>query len=387
MPHRRPRHVFHLLLSALLGGLLASGGAGAQEAPLPDTPQGRLDPTQAPPAPLDWLITSGTGKPVPRTTPRGVIIAPRPTGPAAEVAPEAPDNGGEASPTPRSPASPTGSAMPEAPGADTAAPVSSPPEAEPRPRPGRRGYAFDRPRVLAQQAIFGIAHGVALLGRACALAPDSAPDTAAAYAAWNDKNQARIDSAARELAGYYFAPPLDGVRHLHLVQALGLKTDLGLSTDSPELQAACATLPQALQNPRYDLETVWRLYRDTERLRRATEFRETLAQCRQQAEPEAVEKFDAALARWEQDNAALEAAARERLLTDPERNPATGSRGLADNAKALENWQAELRQAVRRRIAYTRPAPQTPCTRLTETEALNGPDYALTRAFDEDKYP
>ena len=44
------------------------------------------------------------------------------------------------------------------------------------------------------------------------------------------------------------------VRRLDLIQALQLKSDLGLSTDGPELKAACATLPEALAKPRYDLE-------------------------------------------------------------------------------------------------------------------------------------
>lgn len=331
MPSLLPR----LLLLLLLGGLLAGNGVRAEGETFSDTPQGQIDPIRedVPPADAATEATADANR-----------------GSAAGAVP---------------------------PGT----------EEPPRPRRTRLGYAFNHPRVLAQQAIFGISHGVALLARTCALVPASAAASNAAYAAWTDKNQVRIETAERELARYYFAPPRDGVRRLHLVQALQLKAELGLATDSPELREACATLPQALQNPRYDLEALWLLRRDTERLRRATETRELLAQCRQQAELEAVEKVDAALARWEEDNAALETAARERLLADPGNNPAPGAQGADDNAKALEHWQEELRQAVRRRFTYAKPDHPTPCAGLDEAGAMQGPDYALTRAFDEDKNP
>ena len=51
---------------------------------------------------------------------------------------------------------------------------------------------------------------------------------------------------------------------------------------------------------------------------------------------------------------------RERVLADPGNNPATGAQGTDDNAKTLEHWQEELRQAVRRRFTYAKPDHPTP---------------------------
>ncbi|MFZ5582296.1 MAG: hypothetical protein ACOZCK_06510 [Pseudomonadota bacterium] len=261
--------------------------------------------------------------------------------------------------------------------ATSAAPVAAAP-AVPRFRPERQGYAFGHPRILAQQTLFGLSHGISLLARACSLLPEEGELAREAYGAWEAKNRVRIEQAEYELARYYFTPPAEEVRRLDLIQALQLKSDLGLSTDGPELKAACATLPEALAKPRYDLEAQWLLKGDVERLRRATETRELVSQCRQQTDPDAVERLDAALAAWEQANAASEAEARQRLVADMATLPDPKQPDQpADGEALMKTWQDELRRGVGRRLAY---GAAEACPGLAD--ALPGKAHALNHAFD-----
>lgn len=346
----------------------------------------------------------------PWTTPRGVVIQPRPVQkvtPAEEEAVAAPPPAlpeaaaGEETvaqplgepdfreqplaPLP-APAASTPAAAPAAPAAEPedtakaaaeAAPVAAAP-AVPRFRPERQGYAFGHPRILAQQTLFGLSHGISLLARACSLLPEEGELAREAYGAWEARNRVRIEQAEYELARYYFTPPAEEVRRLDLIQALQLKSDLGLSTDGPELKAACATLPEALAKPRYDLEAQWLLKGDVERLRRATETRELVSQCRQQTDPDAVERLDAALAAWEQANAASEAEARQRLVADMATLPDPKQPDQpADGEALMKTWQDELRRGVGRRLAY---GAAEACPGLAD--ALPGKVHALNHAFD-----
>lgn len=109
------------------------------------------------------------------------------------------------------------------------------------------GYAFDRPEILASQRAWGIAHGARLLAHACARAGHGA--AAEAYVAWQERELPTILAMSRELAGHYFgeedAPPD------RLAAMLGLQQTLSLAQD--DLEPACATLAEALAQPRYDL--------------------------------------------------------------------------------------------------------------------------------------
>jgi hypothetical protein len=112
-------------------------------------------------------------------------------------------------------------------------------------------YELDRPKILAQQLLWGIVHGVRLLGMACHRRGDSA--AALAYADWLDTQWPPIRAAERTLSRHYFGRkqvPLEAIDN-----ALNLKPEL----DQPdeELGAACATLPAALEPPRYDLEDIY----------------------------------------------------------------------------------------------------------------------------------
>lgn len=298
-----------------------------------------------------------------------------PAAPATSGAPTAPSN-------PASPFTPG----PWTPPPVRPAPTASDPLPPLKPDPQRLGYAFDRPAILAQQTLFGVAHGVTLLARACALVPSQSAPSQAAYQAWWAKNGSWAEQAERDLARYYFHDRSPEAARLALVKALQLKTELGFATDSPALAAACATLPQALEKPRYDLERLWLVRRDGERLRRATETREAVAQCRRSAAPADQARLDAALAAWEQDNGPLEAEAVQRLtqaLTEaagPEpKDPATAP------ADALTRWQEALRQNQRQRLGES-PNPAL-CAALVAPGpgGLQGSRHALRSAFDVNK--
>lgn len=111
-----------------------------------------------------------------------------------------------------------------------------------------RGYAFDQPAIMAAQLLWGVAHGARLLALACAHAGHGA--AAEAWVDWQERESVQIAALRSELSRYYFqtddAPP-DAIS-----VALGLKPALSLPAE--ELGPACATLAEALAQPRYDLE-------------------------------------------------------------------------------------------------------------------------------------
>jgi len=110
------------------------------------------------------------------------------------------------------------------------------------------GYVFDSPRLLTQQLLWGIVHGVRLLGLACHQRGDA--PAALAYVEWLDHQWPRIRAAERDLSHHYFKheqAPMEAIDG-----ALRLKPALD-QADS-DLGEACASLPEALAAPRYDLE-------------------------------------------------------------------------------------------------------------------------------------
>lgn len=116
------------------------------------------------------------------------------------------------------------------------------------PAAAQGGYAFDQPELLAEQRIWGIAHGARLLALACAGSGNLA--AAAAWVDWQEREQAQILTAARALGRHYFgredAPP-EAISAM-----LGLQPALALPPEA--LAPACATLAEALAQPRYDLK-------------------------------------------------------------------------------------------------------------------------------------
>ena len=119
------------------------------------------------------------------------------------------------------------------------------------------GYAFEYPRILSQQRLFGVAHGISLLTAACRALPEFAQTAADSYVAWRTRQQPALDAADSDLSAYYFgAGPTD---RQTLARTMQLRDALDYAPDSTELKAACATLPDALQRQRYDLVERFRL--------------------------------------------------------------------------------------------------------------------------------
>jgi hypothetical protein len=109
------------------------------------------------------------------------------------------------------------------------------------------GYAFDSPELLADQYLWGIAHGARLLGLACAQAGDAA--AYAAWQAWNEREMPEIAASAGRLGRHYYQRA--DAAAAEIAAALHLKPALDIAPE--RLEPACATLAAALARPRYDL--------------------------------------------------------------------------------------------------------------------------------------
>lgn len=108
-------------------------------------------------------------------------------------------------------------------------------------------YVFERPELLADQVLWGVAHGVRLLGLACAKQGYGA--AAEAWIDWKEREAAAIAAFQSSLSQHYFQR--DDVSPADLAAALGLKAELSLAPEV--LTPACETLAEALRQPRYDL--------------------------------------------------------------------------------------------------------------------------------------
>lgn len=110
-----------------------------------------------------------------------------------------------------------------------------------------QGYEFDHPDLLADQHLWGIAHGARLLALTCARHGHAA--AAEAWVDWHEREAEQIGGLTVRLGRHYFQRedvPLDAI-----TLALGLRQSLDLP---PELlESACNTFAEALAQPRYDL--------------------------------------------------------------------------------------------------------------------------------------
>jgi len=109
------------------------------------------------------------------------------------------------------------------------------------------GYVFEHPEIFAAQLLWGLAHGVRLLGLACAEHGDLT--AAESWVAWQEREQPQILAAGRLLGRHYFGS--EDVPPDIIAAMLGLKPVLALPAKM--LDQACTTLPEALTKPRYDL--------------------------------------------------------------------------------------------------------------------------------------
>ena len=166
--------------------------------------------------------------------------------------------------------------------------------------PLHQGYAVDHPRVLAQQRLFGLAHGVALLAVACVREPAYRETLTLAYAEWQERQEPALAASQHDLARYYFRDRAAEATRLDIARALQLKDRLFLKPGAKDLHAACDTFVEALSKPRYDLgwqylmlSLAWRLSEAT-----ATEARVEACHARLSAEENA--RLDESAILWRQ---------------------------------------------------------------------------------------
>ena len=225
----------------------------------------------------------------------------------------------------------------------------------------RNGYAFESPRVLAQQRLFGIAHGIGLLAAACRDVPASAQAAQDAYSAWRQRQQPAIDAAVGELSVYHFGAAVEWPA---LVQKLRLRETLGYAPDSAELQAACATLPQALSKPRYDLVARFRLEEFMARIVAATDIEARDHYCHDKLPDFPRELHAARYEVWREINEPAIQQASATLVSDwPEEAPAA----------SFAEWRTELRRD-------TKPGGST-ADCLAFSASLKSPETALRNVF------
>lgn len=114
------------------------------------------------------------------------------------------------------------------------------------------GYTFDRPEILLRQRIFGLAHGVHLLLSACLDKNENVEAAQQAYDAWHATQEKLLDDVRGELAVHHYGGQAPRVHWQDVARVLGLRETVYPSLGDTPLQEACATLPQALMQPRYD---------------------------------------------------------------------------------------------------------------------------------------
>jgi len=227
----------------------------------------------------------------------------------------------------------------------------------------RLGYAFEFPRVLAEQRLFGIAHGVSLLATACLDAPDEADAVADAYTQWYEQQQDQIEMLKSELAEFYFGPRAGEASWSHVAATLKLRQAIGLEPGSEKLRAACASLPEALRQPRYDLTALFQLEAALAGMRTAARAEAQAEACSTRL-PEAERPALAAhYASWQQREADAIASARAQMLQQWQNTATPGD---------PDEWQ----KAVRKR--YANP-PALACEQLPEW--LDGSASSLAQSF------
>lgn len=140
--------------------------------------------------------------------------------------------------------------------AEDAPQIVTPAEARPALEVPRNqvGYAFEQPEILIRQRLFGLAHGLSLLAAACLDLPEHSRPVQDAYAAWHAKQGKAIEIIVHDLARYYFGSRADEAHWPDLSRALNLGDRIESALSEITLHAACASLPEAISRPRYELD-------------------------------------------------------------------------------------------------------------------------------------
>jgi hypothetical protein len=235
---------------------------------------------------------------------------------------------------------------------------------DPAPAAERLGYAFEYPRILAQQRLFGIAHAVSLLAAACLDVPASSSAVQDAYAPWRARQEPAIDAAVADLGIYYLGATAVPATWDTLAQTMQLPEKLAYAAGSPALKAACATLPQALAQPRYDLAQRYRLEELMARATAAFEVEARDGYCRQQLPAELLAVHDGRYQVWREINAPLQKEAAAVLARE----------WPADAPDAtFADWAARVRRETRVR------GSREDCVDFSES--LKRPEAALRNVF------
>jgi hypothetical protein len=238
-------------------------------------------------------------------------------------------------------------------------------------QPQQAGYAFVQPRVVAQQRFIGRAHGISLLVSACMDRPEYLDAALTAYIPWRESQERTIAAAQRELAAHYFGARAAEARWHDLVRALNLKNELELATASPDLAAACDTLPQALRRPRYDFGAQLRLMGLLAELTAATEAELRWRWCRERIDAPSRLVLDRRYEVWREINEARHRQAEQALQQDwPFDAPADSlaewrellarEPALRGDAAACDGYSESLTRpqaALRKAFAPTEPKP------------------------------
>ena len=178
----------------------------------------------------------------------------------------------------------------------------------------RQGYAFEYPRVLAEQRLFGIAHGISLLAEACAKEPLYAQSTDAAYGQWYEQQQLLVESLKNNLADFYFGPGAGQASWKHIAATLSLRERISPEPGSEQMAAACASLPEALQQSRYDLNSLFQLEAAMAATTQVVRIDTQVAACLPRLPVAAQDELRSAYADWQRSEAAAVEQAQAQLL-------------------------------------------------------------------------
>jgi len=225
----------------------------------------------------------------------------------------------------------------------------------------RQGYAFEYPRVLAEQRLFGTAHGIALLAESCREIPATAQATNEAYAHWHEEQKLQLANLKDELAEFYYGPRAAEASWQHIAAALNLREKVDLAPDRQA--AACASLPEALRQPRYDLSAMFQLEGAIAAMARATRIETQASVCATRLPAAERERLAVAYADWQRTEDAALVTARSQLQHYWNSTATPGK---------PEDWLEAMKQR------YSNP-PATTCASLATT--LRSSDASLAHSF------
>ena len=208
--------------------------------------------------------------------------------------------------------------------------------------PLQKGYAFDQRRILIQQRLFGFAHVVTLLESVC-LADGAATKgrdaLLLAYALWDKEQSTTLEEIQRDLARYYFGDRAAEAKWTDIAAAINLRQNLGLKPGSLEMIAACDSLPETLQKPRYNLRQLFQLQSLAARIESARKTEARAEACQGHLTGEARQTLIDGMQHWHDAYGAMIDEARTRLEQQWADSQIEGT---------LDNWLAQAQEKGKR---------------------------------------